>query len=308
MAGQVGWKSEGTWGTGVVVDTFVPVTGASLNIDEGYIRDRGIRAGRRTPNPARLGARKVSGNVALELPNVSLATLMLHMFGAVNTTGDGPYTHTFTPGAHLNKSLTLQVGIEDAGGTVRAFTATGAKIGGWSISCNVGELAQLSVDWTGRDVVTDTALATASYAAGLTPFIFTEGSISVNGSPVASANAVTLTASKGLSDSRHVLGSRYIRQQLESQHFEFSSQITADFDDLTLFNLGPAATQVASVLTFSNGTQSLTITTSGKVVGDPPSLSGIGLEPQTIKLDHSSATSDANTITAVLVNAETSAA
>lgn len=307
MAGQVGWKSESTWGTAVTVDTFVPVTEWSLDIDEGYMRPAGIRAGRRTRNPARLGARKVSGTIEMELPNVGVAALLKHLFGAVSTTGAGPYTHTYTPGAHVSKSLTMQGGIEDATGTVRPFTASGVKSGGWELSCAVGEFAMLSVDWTAKDIVTATALATASYPT-IAPFTFVEGSITVNGSAVASANSVTLSASKGLRDDRHVLGSRLIREQLEQQHFEFTSEIEADFEDLTLFNLGVAATQVASVLTFNNGTDSLTITCSGQVIGDPPSLTGIGLESQTIRLDHSHASTDAGAITAVLVNTESTAA
>lgn len=308
MAGQVGWKSESAWGTAVVVDTFVPVTNASLTIDEGRLRPKGIRAGRRTQNPGVLGARKVAGKVELELPNISIAALFKHLFGAVATTGAGPYTHTFTPGPHVTKSLTQQVGIEDAAGTVQPFTLSGTKIGGWELKCSVGELAMLSYDFTAKDVVTATALAAATYAAGLTPFTFVQGSVTVNGSPVASANSVTLSASKGLRDDRHVLGARLIREQLEQQHFEFTSEITADFDSLALYALGVAGTQVASVLTFNNGTDTLTITCSGQVIGDPPSLTGIGLEEQTIKLDHSNATTDGGTITAVLVNTEASAA
>lgn len=307
MAGQIGHKSEASWGTAVTVDTFVPVLSANLTIDEGYIRSEGIRAGRRTRNPARLGRRTIGGNVELELPNTSVAALLKHLFGAVSTTGAGPYTHTYTPGAHASKSLTVQTGIEDAGGTVRPFTASGAKINGWTISAAIGELARLSYEFSAKDVTTGTALATASYAS-TTPFSFVDASVSVNGSAVASANAFTLTASKGLRADRHVLGSRLIREQLEQERFEFITEITADFDDLTLFALAEAATQVASVITLSNGTESLVITCSGQVVGDPPSLTSNGLEPQTIRVDHSHASSDASAITAVLTNSEASAA
>src|SRR5678816_762223 len=114
MAGQVGWESESTWGTAVTVDTFVPMVNWSLEIDEGYLRPKGIRAGRRTRNPGQLGARKVSGTMELELPNKSVAVLFKHLFGAVVTTGAGPYTHTYTPGPAVSKSLTMQGGIEDA--------------------------------------------------------------------------------------------------------------------------------------------------------------------------------------------------
>src|SRR5687768_9626779 len=128
MAGQMGLKSETTFGTGVTPDIFVPVLSANATIDEGYIRSNGIRAGRRTRTPARLGARVVGGTVTTELYNGSIATLLKHAFGAVATTGAGPYTHTYTPGAHLAKSFTMQLGIEDTAGTVNPFTFTGCKI------------------------------------------------------------------------------------------------------------------------------------------------------------------------------------
>ena len=308
MSGQLGVKSEVTVGTAVTPDIFVPVVNASQSVDEGYMRSAGIRAGRRTRNPAQLGARVISGTVELELPNVSSATLLKHAFGAVNTTGSGPYTHTFTPGTHLGKSFTQQIGIEDAGGTVRPYTHSGVKMSSWELACNVGEFAMFSYDYTSKDVVTATALATASYTSGLVPWTFVQCTVSVNGGAVASARAVTLRCEKGLRTDRHALGSRTIREQLEEDRFEYTSEITADFDDNTLFALQVAGTQVASVLTLNNGTDTLTITTSGQVVGDPPSLTTNGLEEQTIRLDHSHATSDASTITAVLVNADASAA
>ena len=308
MAGQVGWKSESVWGTAVTVDTFMPVLSANLTIDEGYLRSEAIRGGRRTRSPGRLGAKVVGTSVEMELPNTSIATLLLHLFGAVAApAGDGPYVHTFTPGPHVGKSLTIQIGIQDSGGTVRPFTLSGAKVGSWEISAAVGELAKLSFEASAKDYTTGTAIASASYAADLVPFTFVEGSVTVNGSPVASAKSVSLSMDKGLQEDRHALGSRTIREQLEEDHFDVQTEITADFDSLVLFDLIAAGTQVASVLTFTNGVQSLVITKSGQIVGDPPSLTNPGIEEQTIKLDHSSATTDADAITAVLTNSEATA-
>lgn len=308
MAGQLGIKTETTVGTAVTPDIFVPVLSSRVNIDEGYMRSDGIRAGRVTRTPARLGRRVVGGSVEMELYNGSVATLLKHAFGGVSTSGAGPYTHTYTPGSHLGDSFTLQLGIEDTAGTVQPFTFSGCKMDSWQLTAAVGELAKFSFDFTAKDVVTATALASASYST-LTPFSFVEATtVTVNGAAVASANAATYSCNKGFRNDRHVLGSRTIREQREQEKFEFMTEITADFDNLTLFALAVAATQVASVLTLSNGTESLAITSSGQVVGDPPSLESHGIEPQTIRLDHSHATADASAASAVLVDSEASAA
>lgn len=307
MAGQIGWKREATWGTAVVVDTFVPPISSTLNVDEGWMRPAGIRAGRRVRPLALLGARKISGSVDLEMPNVSVASLLKDMFGAVATTGAGPYTHTFTPG-DANESLTLQTGVQDATGTVQPFTASGVKLDSWELSAAVGEFARLKFDWTGKDLVTATALASASYAAGLVPFTFVQATLTVSGSSVASARAVTLRASKGLRNDRHVLGSRLIQQQLEEDRFEFTGSITADFDSLTLYNLQVSGGATALVVTLSNGTDSLQVTTNVQISGDAPSLQKHGLEEQTINFEVAHGTSDASGITAVLTNTEATAA
>lgn len=312
MGGQVGWKTEATFGTEVVPDLFLPVLSAGLNIDEGYMRSAGIRAGRRTRSPGKLGAKVVGASIEMELPNLTLATFLKHVFGAVSTQADTPtvgeHTHTFTPGAHLGKSMTVQVGVEDEAGTVQPFTLTGSKINQATISANVGEIAKLSAELSAQDYTTATALAAASYAAGLDEFTFVQGAISANGSPVASARSVTWRVAKGLKTDRHAIGGRLTREQREQNHFELTTEITADFENLTLFNLIAAGTQVESVFTFDNGTESLVITSHGQIVGDPPSLTNPGIEEQTIRLDHSSATTDADTCTAVLINGEASAA
>ena len=307
MSGQMGLKTESSWGTIITPTIFVPVLSSKLSVDEGLINAQGIKAGRRTENPGRLGKRVVGFNTEQELYNGSIATLLHHAFGAVNTTGAGPYTHTFTPGAHLGLSFTAQTGIEDTGGTVDPFTASGCKMEGWRLTGKVGELCKFSYDATCKDVVTSTALATASYSS-LSPFAAMDVTVSVNGSAVASANGFTLTATKGLRNDRFVLGSRNIIEQREQAKFQFITEITADFDSTALYALQAAATQVASVITISNGTESLTITCSGQVIGQPPSLENQGIEAQTIRLRHSHATSDASAITAVLIDSETTAA
>lgn len=308
MSGQVGFISQPVWGTPGTPDKFVPVLASNLTVDEGLMRPKGIKAARRTLPVARLGSKNVSGQVRLELPPITLATLLKHMFGTVNTTGAGPYVHTASPGSQIgaNKSFTLQVGINDITDTVRPFTADSCKINQWELSAQVGEFAQLSLDWVGRDVVTATALATASYTSGVSsPFTFVEASVSVAGSSVATARAMTLRGAKNLKADRHVLGSRLILEQLEQQPFEFSGSITCDFESLTQYAAAAAATEVAIVETFSNGTQSLVITMNGQLMNVAPSLTSNGLEEQTLNFEVGHATSDASAITAVLTNSDT---
>jgi hypothetical protein len=183
----------------------------------------------------------------------------------------------------------------------------GATIASVSSATNAILSAAATATATGVTFTIGVAAAAVSYPA-LTLFTFVHGSVSVNGTQVASARAAQLTLNKGLKKDRHVLGSRQMREQLSVDKWEITSEITCDFENNTLLGLARAATQVAAVYTLSDGTNSLVITTSGQVLGDPPSLTTTGLEEQKIRLDHSHSTADASTITAVLTNSDVSAA
>lgn len=306
MAGQAGWKTESVWGTPVTVDTFVPILGFTPTINEGHMRPQGIRASRNLEVPMSLGARDVGGTLRMELPNLGIASLLKAIHGSVITSGSNPYTHTYGWGA--TPSQTIQIGVEDSTGTVRAFTFEGCKYHQWEMSCQVGQFAELSADFTAQDVLTATALATASYGSGLAPFTFVQATVSVNGSAVTSARGVTLRGDKKLRTQRHVLASRLPLEQLRQGRFNITGSLTADFDGLTLFALQAAGTSVALSLVFSNGTDSLTYTGTIQVTGNPPPLSSNGLEEQTINFEIGHATSDATALTPVLVNTESSAA
>lgn len=219
---------------------------------------------------------------------------------------------TVADGATTNSStaVTSATAAFTAGDVGRTISGTGITAGTVIASVTSATAAVLSVaataTGTGVTFTIGAVLATASYAAGWRPFSFDECVVSLNGTQVASANKLSLHGVKGLVK-RPVLGSRFSYAIREQDGFKFDSTITADFDDYSIFLLRSAATVVTEVITFSNGTESLVFTTSGQIVGDPPGVSTHGVEPQTIKVRHSG-TSDANTITGVLINTEATAA
>lgn len=306
LAGQIGWKSESVYGTGVVVDKFHPGF-LSEGIDTQITRlfSNGIRAGRRTRHQWASGAKTIAGDVTLELWDEPLATLLTHMFGTVNTTGTGPYTHTATPGTLTSKSLTLQVGRPDIGGTVRAFTYTGVKIASWSLACAVDEIPQLTLSVSAQDETTATALASASYPTAA-PFTFVHGGLSIAGSAVAVVQSMQLSADNVV-PTRHRIGSATTKEQLENGIRPYTGTLTADFEDLTHYARFTGGTEAALVMDFDNGTDSLTITCNVEFDGETPKVQGPEMLNQTLPFTCVGST-DAAAITAVLVNAESSAA
>ena len=303
---QIGFKSESVPGTAVVVDNFMPFTSENLKQNIEYMDTQTITA-RKVLRLTKRGTRMVEGGFSTELPNTDIATLLKHMYGNVVTTGAGPYTHTYTPGNLGGKAMTIQVGRPATTGTVHPFTYAGCKISEWTISAAVGEIAQLECSVVGMTETTATSLATASYDSTWEPFVFTEASLTVAGSSVGTVRDVSLTGNNAI-ESRVRLGSGFSKEPLEIGLRSYTGTITTDFDALTHYNLFVDGTEAAMVLTFNNGSETLTITTNIQVTGETPKVSGFDLLAQSLPFRCISSTSDANAITAVLVNSETTAA
>lgn len=303
---QIGWKSESTPGTGVTVDTFQPFVSENIKQNIEYLDTATISA-RKVLRLTKQGSKMVEGGVSMELPNEDIAVLMKHMFGGVSTTGSGPYVHTYTPSNLTGDSLTIQVGRPASSGTVHPFTYAGCKISEWTIAASVGEIATLDLSIIGMTETTATALATASYASGWEPFVFTEASLSITGSAAGTVRDVSLTGNNAIQN-RMRLGSATSLQPLEIGLRSYTGTITTDFDSLTHYGLFTAGTETALVLTFDNGTDDLVITMNIQFTGETPEVSGFDLLAQTLPFRCISSTSDAAAITAVLTNAESSAA
>lgn len=151
MDAQIGYATETTVGTPATVTAFVPLLSETLGQDKTRLESSGIIAGRRvlTSDQWNGGNVTVSGSIQHELYNRGLGKLFTVMFGAVSTTGAGPYTHTFTPGDLTGDALTVQVGRPATNGTVYPFTYTGMKVSSWEIACAQGEIATLGLDLVG---------------------------------------------------------------------------------------------------------------------------------------------------------------
>lgn len=309
FAGQVGFKTESTYGSAVTVDLFHPgLLSESIQLEVERINSQGIRAGRRVNHAWVEGRQTVSGNVEVELWDEPAATLLNHMFGTINTTGSGPYTHTASPGDLSSKSFTLGFGRPDLAGTVQSFVYAGCKIGQWELSCAVGEIPTLSLDVTAQSEATGGSLASASYPTAA-PFVFTQASVSTGGTENTTVNSVTLSGNNGLRADRHRLNSAQINEQIEQSVREYTGTIEADFEDLTEYNRFVNGDEFALVLDFDNQTDSLTITMNVRYDGQTPTLpGGGGTLMQTLPFFVTSGTSDSDGIEAVLVNAESTSA
>lgn len=307
LAAQIGIKTESTWGTAVTVDRFNPLVSESMTEKIERLESSGIVPGARVLRSAQwaVGNIEVSGDVGMELYQQGMGLWFRHMFGAVSTTGAGPYVHTFTPGDMADDHFTMQIGKPDVGGTVRPFTYAGCKVTEWELAAKAGELVTLGVSVVGRDLTTATSLATASFGTGSgTPFTFAHASVTIAGT-AAFVKEVTLKGSNGLAVDRRGVGSAYLKEPLEAELREYSGDLVMEFESLDQLNMFRNASENALVLTIDAGAAAkCVITTNVRYDGSTPEVNGRGVVELKMPFKCVGASTDAGAITAVLTNSD----
>lgn len=308
LAAQLGVKAETTWGTFVAPTRFYPLISESLTEEIDRLESEGIVTGLRVLNTAQWAAGNVDvgGDIETELYQQGMGALLKACFGAVSTSGAGPYTHTFTPGDLTDDHLSVQVGKPDVAGTVQPFSFSGMKVTDWELSMEAGGLVTLSTSLVGKQLATSESLATASFGTGTaTPFTFKHASATIAGG-AANVKKLTIQGSNGLDGDRRFIGSEYRAEPLEAELREYGGTVDLEFESLTQMNRFRNATEVALVATISAGASaSLTTTMNVRFDGATPEVDGRGIVQLSAPYKCIGSTTDASAITAVLISNDT---
>jgi len=238
---QVGVKLETTVGTAVTVDKFPEFNSEGFEFDPSFIEPEGLRAGVKFKRGSRLvqSRKQVTGSLEMNHATRLMGTFWKLALGSSVTTPTlvlgSAYKQVHQTGDLIGKSATIQVGRPEPVSpyTTRAHTYSGCKVTGWEFSVSDNETAKFSLDFDGWDEATATALATASYVAGVEEFNFSQctaftlgGTISgttelaVGGSPTAVTsvvNSISLKGDNALATERYGLGNAGLKkEQLEN--------------------------------------------------------------------------------------------
>lgn len=308
--GTYGFKTETVVGTPVTVDTFIPVLSAGFQVNDTKLQSMGLR-GENFAGCIRDGERSISGSFETELFGVGIASMLHHMFGEVDTdaTGDPVFEHTYSIGSLGDLSFTAEEAIPNGAGTKYGFKYAGCKYTDWSLSVATGELVKISGNISAQSVATGAAPAVASYAESC-PFSFIDASLTLDGTPVAEAESVSLNVNQALRTDSFRLGSRNIRNQSHNGFKEVTGEFEVEFDDLTLADLYLSGADAALVITIDNGTEDIVFTLPTiKLTGSMPELNGPDVVKQTIPFTaYNELGVSADVMTAVLTNSEATAA
>lgn len=300
---QFGLAPEVTWGTAVTPSRFLEFTTESLQRRQNVAVSAGIRSGRRYGGQGRRITRHdAGGSVTTEVAQSGFGILFEHLLGDVDSTNPvgSVHEHTFTPGTLLDKSLTLQKGVDEGDGDVQAFTYPGSKILSADFSVAQDGLLMATWEFDSRQEETATALATASYND---PVIFTysEGTLSIEGTPKANVRSVSsLRIVNNLLTERFFLGNTGLKDEQTNVPFDsLGGTLDVEFQGIAdFYDLFAADTSAELDLVFAGGqiegahnyTLSINIA-DVRFEGETPQVDGpelvyqnipfVGLDPET---------------------------
>lgn len=306
LAGQLMIAEESVWGTGVTPTLGVPLVNETLTQQIDRLESKGMQAGQRVIKSQQWspGNQYVKGMIGIEVDDRTSSLIWKHMFGAVATSGAGPYTHTYTPGDLTGKGLTIQIGRPNTtDGTVHPFTFVGCKFGKWTLGLKANEIATLGLDVIAKSETTATALAAASYAASITPLTFVGASLTLSGVAY-KFNALTLSGDNKLDDKRIFAGQTNVDEPLEIDWRVYTGTIDSEFNDLTAYNRFVNGTEGAMVLHMVKGASSIDVTMNVRYDGQSPNVAGPQIIRQPLPFKAIASTTDASAITSVNVNAD----
>lgn len=308
LAAQWGFKAEGVYGTAALpVDRFLPLRSETIADTYGRIVADDIIAGAQARRQSQVGAgnRSFAGGVSTFLWNRHVGLFLSKLLGAVSTAGTGPYTHTITPGDQTGDSLTMQFGRPDQAGTVQSFTYEGVKVRSATIGATQGEFATLELDVIAQDVTRGVALPAPAYPSGMSRFTGDQLTVTVGGVSVP-VFSFELTLTNPLDDTLRPVGTSVISEPLRNDLVMVAGSLELRWDPATI----DLYTQVANltwsemVCRFDNGTDSLTFTMDVSFNEASQNIAGRGVIRQSVTFEASGAASDADAVTAVLVNSD----
>lgn len=231
----------------------VPINGYSV---------RGSRAknnadtitGTRNPVMPFDGNLDVSGQVTVPVDSCAFWYWLTAAFGAPETTGTGPYTHTFTVG-DTQPSMILENRFATT--PVSYAACAGCKVG--SLSISVGGDGELTA---GLDIMGATEeFSPSPYQADPTPLSLKrlnnfQASVKEGGQVLGIGTAMNFDINFNLDGDGYVIGGGGVRGDIPEGLLSISGSMTCLFTDMTLLNKAMTSEETSLEITFDGGADS----------------------------------------------------
>ncbi len=237
------------------------------NTRKVYLKSCGLKVSQNKLQPETLtGARTLSkpdnGNVDAVGPLVhevgaeSLGKLLKHAFGAVTTTGAGPYVHTYSIGA-LPTSFVFEKDHGSAiSGTGRYEKFNGCRVASMDVDMPQEGYATITFNvQAAKSTLAGTSIDATPTDNGHTPFSMASlSTIEEGGSAIATVKSIKFSLNNDVDTDGYTLGTGGVRTQLPEGQALVSGELTAVFDSAALLTKAENSTASSLKTILSRGT------------------------------------------------------
>lgn len=164
IASQLCAVPEATWGVAPALTSavFYEFKSETLKLNKKTVQGQGLHGGGLHDRASRrvISYYDAAGGITMDLPSQGLNQLLYQMFGSFGQTKaalaedgtTGAYSSTHAPGSTFGHGMCWQKGVPTVDtATVEPFTYVGGKLTDWTVSCQLGALAELQMTWDFRN-------------------------------------------------------------------------------------------------------------------------------------------------------------
>jgi hypothetical protein len=265
---SVGVGVESTYGTYATPTRWYEFLKESLDFEKKTVQGQGIRVGSRVARGARrvVATAKGKGDLELEVASKGLGLLFQAACGtSLSTLINGTsFQQLHTLGDLAGRSLTIQKGVPQLGGTVSPYTFLGCVVDSFELSAAEGDLLKSKFSFIAKDMTTAQSYVAPSYPAGMSLFHFAQGALVLGGSPtwptatalatggttVANVSEFSLSVGNKLSAERYNLGGAGRMSNPVVGLRDVKGKLKAEFTDTVLAAAYAADSPLSLVLNF----------------------------------------------------------
>jgi len=256
------------------------VTDNSIDDAENYIEDRFLGDASRSVARHERGPNDVTGTVTYNPVDMNL---IAHSIGSVSEAagvhkaveiGTSVNQNPFTSGTGNDLNTPYSFTLEDskqAAGTGANFirTVNGCVLNSVTLTATQGEKVAVDAEWMGQGLTFSSGTTTAVTVASQRPYLWSDCSLTVAGSSIATAKDVSLSIDQGAKGPHYLNGSRAIGEPfLGNRTYELSTtaDLSTDFAKMLYsqyYKGGSELNYVFDMDADTTGSQHATFTVSG---------------------------------------------
>ena len=257
-ARHFGLKEEAAYGTAVVPDVFFEAL--DVNIDDKFNSEE-IKSIRSFSTRQIIELSKlVRGEATIQADYQTIAYLLYLLIGDVDTTGAGPYTHTFpgSTGIPVAGRIGISATLEERRDGTLAWAHAGCKLVGFGLSVGVDAAMRAAVSWVGK--TTDNTISPVASPTYFDFDIIKPGDVTVKVATVAQdAKSFSLNVGFPVDEPYSLGATTFSVEPGENDVLAVAGSFEVYFVDQVEYNIFKARTDTAIQLSCTDGTHSLTM-------------------------------------------------